>query len=112
MVVTWAGGGRSTFHHLWLRDNCPCPSCRHPSVPERLVDTLSIADDVAPESVGVSATGGLDVTWAGDGHRSTFAADWLDEHAYDDGPEVRARRSARCGPTERLRRRPRSPTRP
>ena len=111
VVVTWDGGGRSTFHHLWLRDNCPCPSCRHPSVPERLVDTLSIADDVAPEAVGVSAMGGLDVTWAGDGHRSTFAADWLDEHAYDDGPRL-TRRSARCGRRERSRRRPRSPTRP
>ena len=90
VVVTWDDGGRSTFHHLWLRDNCPCPSCRHPSVPERLVDTLSIADDVAPGAVGVSATGGLDVTWASDGHRSTFAANWLDEHAYDDGPRFEA----------------------
>jgi gamma-butyrobetaine dioxygenase len=52
------------FHHLWLRDNCPCPTCRHQSVPERLVDTLSIADDVAPASAVVSADGGLDVTWA------------------------------------------------
>jgi gamma-butyrobetaine dioxygenase len=90
VVVTWDDGGRSTFHHLWLRDNCLCPSCRHPSVPERLVDTLSIADEIAPEAVGVSAIGGLDVTWAGDGHRSTFAAGWLDEHAYDDGPRFEA----------------------
>jgi len=88
VVVSWEGGGRSTFHHLWLRDNCPCPSCRHQSVPERLVDTLSIADDVAPEAAEVSPDGGLDVTWAGDGHRSTFDPTWLAEHAYDDGPRT------------------------
>jgi gamma-butyrobetaine dioxygenase len=88
VVVSWEGGARSTFHHLWLRDNCPCPSCRHQSVPERLVDTLSIADDVAPEAAVVSPDGGLDVTWAGDGHRSTFAAAWLADHAYDDGPRA------------------------
>jgi gamma-butyrobetaine dioxygenase len=90
VVVTWEGGRRSTFHHLWLRDNCPCAACRHQSVPERLIDTLSIADDVAPEAVAVSPAGELDVTWAGDGHRSTFAAGWLDEHAYDDGPRLTA----------------------
>ena len=90
VVVTWDGGARSTFHHLWLRDNCPCPSCRHPSVPERLVDTLSIPDDIAPATVAISTGGGLDVTWAGDGHRSTFAAGWLDEHAYDNGPSLTA----------------------
>lgn len=90
LVVTWDDGGRSTFHHLWLRDNCPCPSCRHQSVPERLIDTLSIADDVAPATAEVSPAGGLDVAWAGDGHRSSFAAAWLAAHAYDDGPQHEA----------------------
>ena len=90
MVVTWDDAGRSTFHHLWLRDNCPCPSCRHPSVPERLVDTLSIDDEVAPSAVAVSPAGTLDVTWAGDGHHSTFDAAWLAAHAYDDGPRFEA----------------------
>jgi len=90
VVVMWADGGRSTFHHLWLRDNCPCPSCRHQSVPERLVDTLSIPDDVAPATAAVSPAGGLDVTWAGDRHRSSFGAAWLAAHAYDDGPHLEA----------------------
>ena len=108
-VVTWDDGGRSTFHHLWLRDNCPCPSCRDPSVPERLVDTLSIADKVAPEAVGVTATDGLDVTWAGDGHRSKFAAEWLEAHADQDGPrfDAPARTLWSDGAVAR---RPRSPT--
>jgi gamma-butyrobetaine dioxygenase len=86
VVVTWQDGARSSFHHLWLRDNCPCPACRHPSVPERLVDTLGIPDDVAPSSVTVSTAGDLVLSWAGDGHGSTFPARWLAEHAYDEGP--------------------------
>jgi gamma-butyrobetaine dioxygenase len=86
VLVTWDGGAISTFHHLWLRDNCPCPSCRHQSVPERLVDTQSIPADVAPSSVEVSPDGGLLIVWAGDEHRSAFDAAWLAEHAYDRGP--------------------------
>ena len=86
LELTWDDGSCSTFHHLWLRDNCPCPSCRHPSVPERLIDTQSIAEDISPASVDVSPGGDLLVLWAGDGHRSEFDAGWLTEHAYDDGP--------------------------
>jgi gamma-butyrobetaine dioxygenase len=85
--LTWAGGAASTFHHLWLRDNCGCAACRHQSVPERLLDTLSIPDDIAPVSADISAAGDLDVVWP-DGHRSTFAARWLADHAYDMAPEA------------------------
>lgn len=82
--ATWSDGSAATFHYLWLRDNCHCPGCRHQSVPERLVDTLSIPDDVAPASVEVAGDA-LVVEWA-DLHRSEFAGRWLAAHAYDDGP--------------------------
>ena len=84
VAVTWTDGSTSTFHHLWLRDNCLCPSCRHQFVPERLVDTLSIPDDVAPSSVTVSDDD-LVLVWADD-HRSVFPEAWLTAYAYDDGP--------------------------
>jgi gamma-butyrobetaine dioxygenase len=84
--VTWDDGSTSAFHHLWLRDNCPCPSCRHQSVPERLVDTQSIPEDVAPSTVELTPDGDLEVIWAGEGHRSLFDAGWMAEHAYDQGP--------------------------
>ena len=29
--VEWMDGHRSTFHAVWLRDNCPCRACRHES---------------------------------------------------------------------------------
>ena len=47
LVLAWDDGQRSTFHHLWLRDNCLCPALPSSSVPERLVDTTSIPDDIA-----------------------------------------------------------------
>src|SRR2546430_8175153 len=30
VALRWDDGLRSRFHVLWLRDNCPCPQCRHP----------------------------------------------------------------------------------
>ena len=86
LTVTWGGGETSTFHHFWLRDNCPCPSCRHESVPERLVSTLSIPLDVAPASAGASADGDLVVVWS-DAHRSSYPATWLADHDYGRGPQ-------------------------
>jgi gamma-butyrobetaine dioxygenase len=86
LLLTFDDGATSTFHHLWLRDNCPCPSCRHQSVPERLVDTQSIAEDIAPAKVDISPEGDVLIVWTGDEHRSRFDAAWLAEHAYDDGP--------------------------
>src|SRR5256714_9215428 len=61
-LVTVAGG---TFHPLWLRDNCPCPECRHGSG-QRLLDTRSLPDDLE-----VVAVDGTNVTFAA-GHTSTF----------------------------------------
>jgi gamma-butyrobetaine dioxygenase len=90
LVLAWGDGRQSTFHHLWLRDNCLCPSCRHPSVPERLVDTTSIPDDIAPADVELSPDDELVISWAGEDHRSVFPLSWLARHAYDDGPRPSA----------------------
>jgi gamma-butyrobetaine dioxygenase len=60
----------SDFHPLWLRDNCPCPECRHESG-QRLLDTRSLPDDLA-----VAAVDGTTVAFS-DGHRSVFDPEWL-----------------------------------
>jgi gamma-butyrobetaine dioxygenase len=62
------------FHPLWLRDNCPCPECRHESG-QRLLDTRSIPDDLE-----VVAVDGCTVTFS-DGHESVFDSAWLRGHA-------------------------------
>jgi gamma-butyrobetaine dioxygenase len=58
------------FHPLWLRDNCPCPECRHESG-QRLLDTRSLPDDLE-----VVAVNGCAVLFS-DGHESVFDAGWL-----------------------------------
>ncbi|MDX6486605.1 MAG: gamma-butyrobetaine dioxygenase [Gaiellaceae bacterium] len=62
------------FHPLWLRDNCPCPECRHESG-QRLLDTRSLPDDLS-----VVAVNGYEVSFS-DGHVSAFDPHWLRAHA-------------------------------
>jgi gamma-butyrobetaine dioxygenase len=69
------------FHPLWLRDNCPCPECRHESG-QRLLDTQTLPDDLS-----VVAVDGDTVTFS-DGHVSSFDPDWLRAQA-NGGARVR-----------------------
>ena len=90
IAIAWPDGHRSTFHPLWLRDNCPCPACRHPSG-QRLLDTRTLADDIAVASA-VRGDGGVTVTFA-DGHSATFDAEWLRTNCYcDDDARASSRR--------------------
>jgi gamma-butyrobetaine dioxygenase len=75
--ISWADGHRSVYHAIWLRDNCPCVECRHPSG-QRLLDTRSIADDVTV--AGARTVDGAVEATLGDGHRGRWQADWLRAH--------------------------------
>jgi gamma-butyrobetaine dioxygenase len=74
--------GDSSFHPLWLRDNCPCPECRHESG-QRLLDTRTLPDDLA-----VVAVNGYEVAFS-DGHSSVFDPDWLRAHTRDSRSRAR-----------------------
>jgi gamma-butyrobetaine hydroxylase len=88
--IGWADGHRSVFHALWLRDNCPCPECRHPSG-QRLLDTRSIPDGIAVEAARAE-NGEVEATFV-DGHRARWAAGWLRDHcSCDEEPPVATRR--------------------
>ncbi len=89
LTVDWLGGGSDPFHYVWLRDNCPCPRCLHPSG-QRLVDILNLPADAAPRAVTLDEAGALVIRWDPDGHESRYAGAWLRRHAY--GPEARAAR--------------------
>src|SRR5688572_31386094 len=89
LTVDWHGGGSDPFHYVWLRDNCPCPECLHPSG-QRLVDILDLPADAAPRKVTLDEAGALLIRWDADGHESRYPADWLRRHAY--GPQARAAR--------------------
>jgi gamma-butyrobetaine dioxygenase len=87
--LEWADGHRSTFHAVWLRDNCPCPDCRHPSG-QRLLDSVGIPDGVDVASAR-AANGAVEAEFT-DGHAARFDADWLREHCYCGEEDVRPER--------------------
>jgi gamma-butyrobetaine dioxygenase len=81
--VRWEDGRVSRYHHLWLRDNCP--QLRHPATGHRTVDTAQIPADCRPTAVEVVGGDDLRVTWASDGHVSTYPASWLAANDYSNG---------------------------
>jgi len=68
----------SKFHFDWLRDNCPCPKCKHPELKQRLLDSL---EDPTPVNVDVKGEDAVQVKWR-DGHRSQYPHDWLLANSY------------------------------
>lgn len=68
------------FHYLWLRDNCPCGQCLHPSG-QRLHETWRLDPGISPRRVQSDETA-LHVLWE-DGHESRYAAEFLARYAYD-----------------------------
>lgn len=46
--VQWADGRASPFHHLWLRDNCPCAECVYSVTREQVLEIVDVAQDLLP----------------------------------------------------------------
>ncbi len=90
VTVVWDDGTAGEFHFVWLRDNCPCPECRHPEAWERLLDNVALDLDVRPAEVACRDQ--LDIVWD-DGHRTSLSAEWLRANRY--GPAGRAERRER-----------------
>ena len=82
--ITWKDGHRSTFHYIWLRDNCPCPECRH-STGQRIFETYLIPPDVHPDSLTMADDVALEIVWANGGHISRFIPSWLRANCYSSG---------------------------
>jgi gamma-butyrobetaine dioxygenase len=86
--LEWDDGTTSTFHHVWLRDNCL--HCRHATTGHRVVETSAIVD-ATPATVEISPAGDLLVRWARTGideaaeHASIYPLDWLRRHDYSNG---------------------------
>nr|AEZ06357.1 gamma-butyrobetaine hydroxylase [Pseudomonas sp. L-1] len=81
--VTWSDQRRSPFHHLWLRDNCPCPLCVYDVTREQVFEIADVPADLYALSANIDEQGALHVQWQ-DGHESRFDPGWLRAHAYDD----------------------------
>ena len=77
--------GTSSFHYVWLRDNCSCGECRVAQSGERALFTAHIPDDIAATSAVISdADGRLHLEW-NDGHSSQFSIPWLADRDYSSG---------------------------
>jgi hypothetical protein len=50
VAIEWADGRVSPFHHVWLRDNCPCPQCVYNVTREQVFEIVDAAEDLKPDS--------------------------------------------------------------
>jgi hypothetical protein len=81
----------SQFHYVWLRDNCQCAQCLHPSTRQKLISSSQIPLDIRPASISWNADGVLEIVWDKDldshtaanaQHISQYPADWLRNYCY------------------------------
>ncbi|MEH6630721.1 MAG: TauD/TfdA family dioxygenase [Halopseudomonas aestusnigri] len=77
--IIWTDGKASTFHYLWLRDNCP--SGFHPSTQERLFNLTTVSEDIHGLSASFDESA-LYISWSELEHKSIYRLEWLYENAY------------------------------
>jgi gamma-butyrobetaine dioxygenase len=87
LTIAWRdhvqGRAESRFHYFWLRDNCHCAACLHPTTWERTIDSFALDPAIAPQGAGVEDGGEtLRLTWP-DGHVTRLDAGWLAARDYD-----------------------------
>jgi len=94
LLVDFNSGTAMRFPSFWLRDNCPCEACQHPSTHQRLLDTFAIDPEIKVSHVE-STPEGLQVTWPGakgeaQDHDSTYPWEWLSAHPPFNQPTASA----------------------
>ena len=53
VVVSFADGHRTAFHHQWLRQCCYCPTCGDPADGIRFTTVISFTSSISPRSITV-----------------------------------------------------------
>src|ERR1041384_7594659 len=77
LAATWSDGTTSFWPAIWLRDQCACPVCRHPSG-QRLFEIGDLPEH--PQIGRVALQGGaVQVVWKDEDHVSLYPADFLYE---------------------------------
>lgn len=87
--IVWSDGRTSRYHHIWLRDNCPCAQCVHQITKEQMFELIAVSAGIHPIAATIDSEGALDVTWSADGqrneeHHSQFHPGWLRSKCYSD----------------------------
>ena len=83
------GTDKNEYNFVWLRDNCQCEECLHPSTLERTLITSEIPEDIAPLTANV-VDGELLITWNDKQHQSNYSFAWLSKlkQLEQDGQEA------------------------
>jgi gamma-butyrobetaine dioxygenase len=92
--IEWGDGHQSAYHHVWLRHNCGCASCRHSGTDQNMNLIENIPLDIQPSELNVTGDW-IELIWAGEEHKTSYQVEWLRSHCYSD--EERNKRD--IGPT-------------
>ncbi len=90
LTIEWGDGHTSTFHNIWLRDNCSCDSCGDHSGGARFYELNMMSDDLSISNATV-AEDLIQLTWTSDDHVTLYDPDWLRSHCLSES-ERTARR--------------------
>ncbi len=82
LFLDWDDGHQSTFHYIWLRDNCYCCVCGDPRHGEKRFRIVDVPLDIEPLSVSWDSGNTLEILWQPDSHKSIYDARWLRQHCY------------------------------
>lgn len=80
ITISWNDGETTVLPAIWLRDNCRCAACRHPGNGQRLYEITDLPATLAVQEAVRQGDGGVKITWAPDGHVTTFSQGWLSDH--------------------------------
>jgi gamma-butyrobetaine dioxygenase len=84
LAITWSDATTRFWPAIWLRDQCACPICRHPSG-QRLFEIGDLPERPQVERATVRSDGSVSVVWKDEAHASTYSAGFLHEHSLTPG---------------------------
>ncbi len=63
LEILWSDGHHSLFLNRYLRDNCPCASCRE-GHPRRLLPVVGNPGEIYPIQIGVVGRYAISIQWS------------------------------------------------
>ncbi len=81
LSITWNDNFKSSFHFLWLRDNCP--TAIHPTANMRVFNILTVSKKIYPKKINLKINT-INIDWSEGGHKSNFSLKWLRDHCYTE----------------------------
>ncbi|KAG5417716.1 hypothetical protein I9W82_005352 [Candida metapsilosis] len=82
--ITWTQkdpSSTSTYHNIWLRDNCHCTQCYYPLTKQRLLNSATIDLEIETKKI-THDSNVITIVWNTD-HESQYDAHWLRIHSYN-----------------------------